>query len=143
MTQPRSARRFTLPFALSLMLAGSGSALQAAEQDPALGAGSAQYLRNCAVCHGPLAQGDGPLAEMLTRRPPDLTLLSVNNDGEFPFWRVYEVIDGRDMPLAHGTRDMPIYGNEWRGEGSGILGETLLRGRIMEIMLYLRSIQAP
>lgn len=137
MRHARSWPAAALVFLLTASIAAAGT-----DDDPALGAGSAEYLRSCAVCHGPLARGDGPLAGLLTKSPPDLTALAARNGGEFPFWKVYETIDGRQRPLAHGTREMPIFGAEWRAEGPESLRETWLRGRLFEIILYLRSIQS-
>ena len=92
-------------------------------------AGRQRFERNCAICHGFDARGNGP---------PDLTLLSRAQGGDFPFTRIYRRIDGRDLPLAHGTRDMPIWGSRLKREGGD---ETWVRGRIFEIMLYLESLQ--
>jgi hypothetical protein len=42
---------------------------------------------------------------------PDLTQISKRNGGPFPFKLVKEVISGKDStPLAHGNREMPIWG---------------------------------
>jgi len=77
---------------------------------------------------------------MLTKKPADLTVLSKNNGGTFPFDRVFETIDGRDtIGGAHGTKEMPIWGGEWKG--SSVASETALRGRILEMIIYLRSVQ--
>ena len=43
-------------------------------------------------------------------KPADLTQLAKHNDGQFPFWTVYRVIDGREEVKAHGSRAMPIWG---------------------------------
>ena len=43
-------------------------------------------------------------------RPADLTTLAQRNGGWFPFARVYEVIDGRRLVKAHGSREMPVWG---------------------------------
>jgi hypothetical protein len=52
---------------------------------------------------------------------------------------VYDAIDGR-VPAAHGSRDMPIWGTAFKGYvASG--SETLVRGRILELILYLESMQ--
>src|ERR1041384_7326048 len=51
-------------------------------------------------------KGDGPLGDELLKRPSDLTRLSRRNGGEFPYWRVFAVIDGRGTVPAHGERDM-------------------------------------
>lgn len=101
--------------------------------------GKDRFGQYCAVCHGPGAKGDGPFANLMTTKPADLTILAKNNKGEFPFGHVYDTIDGRNMLTAHGTRDMPIWGHELKD--SGLSGETGLRGRLVETIVYLRSIQ--
>lgn len=101
-------------------------------------AGRQRFEMNCAICHGLDARGNGPFAELLNVKPPDLTLLSRAQGGDFPFSRIYRRIDGRDLPLAHGTRAMPIWGQRLKREGGD---ETYVRGRLFEIMLYLESLQ--
>jgi mono/diheme cytochrome c family protein len=102
--------------------------------------GKARFIEGCAVCHGVDAKGTGPVANVLTPKPSDLTMLSKNNGGAFPFMQVYDTIDGRALPSAHGTREMPIWGKRWKG-GPSPAAETALRGRILEMIVYLRSIQ--
>jgi len=116
------------------LAAGGASADEAVEQS-----GKRRFEQYCAVCHGASAKGDGPFANLLTTRPTDLTTLATRNKGEFPFGRAYDTIDGRNMLTAHGTGDMPIWGKEMRDAGLG--GETALRGRLVETLVYLRSIQ--
>lgn len=106
--------------------------------DAGIDAGRQRFEMNCAICHGFDARGNGPFAELLNVKPPDLTLLSRAQGGDFPFSRVYRRIDGRDLPLAHGTRAMPIWGQRLKREGGD---ETFVRGRLFEIMLYLESLQ--
>lgn len=101
--------------------------------------GKARFAQYCAVCHGADAKGDGPFANLMTTKPADLTVLAKNNGGEFPFARVYDAVDGRNLLTAHGTRDMPIWGQEMKDAGLG--SETELRGRLIETIVYLRSIQ--
>jgi hypothetical protein len=36
------------------------------------------------------------------------------NGGVFPFARIFETIEGTHELKAHGTRDMPIWGKEYR-----------------------------
>ena len=103
--------------------------------------GKGRFVEHCAVCHGPGAKGDGPFANMMKTKPSDLTQLAKQNKGEFPFGHAYDTIDGRNMLVAHGTRDMPIWGKELKGAGLG--GETGLRGQLVETLIYLRSIQVP
>ena len=106
--------------------------------DAGIDSGRQRFERNCAICHGLDARGNGPFAELLNVKPPDLTLLSRAQGGDFPFSRIYRRIDGRDLPLAHGTRDMPVWGQHLKREGGD---ETFVRGRLFEIMLYLESLQ--
>ncbi len=101
-------------------------------------AGRQGFENKCAICHGFDGRGNGPFAELLNVKPPDLTLLSRAQGGDFPFSRIYRRIDGRDLPLAHGTRAMPIWGQRLKREGGD---ETFVRGRLFEIMLYLESLQ--
>ena len=70
--------------------------------------GKRSYEDRCAVCHGLGGLGDGPMAGNLSPTPSNLTVLAKNNGGEYPFARVYEVIDGRTTSPGHGTRQMPI-----------------------------------
>jgi mono/diheme cytochrome c family protein len=85
--------------------------------------GEKEYLKSCASCHGRTGKGDGPVADSLKRRPTDLTKLSENNKGVFPFARTYEVIDGRFNVMVHGPRDMPIWGDVYtRDEFAGAAG---------------------
>lgn len=134
-TKPRIVMARAMLPVLSLVTA---SALAADESVEA--AGKARFMESCAVCHGPEALGDGPYASLLTKKPANLTVLAKNNGGTFPFNVVYDSIDGRGPNGAHGTKDMPIWGSNWKG-ASAQGAETALRGRILETILYLRSIQ--
>ena len=42
--------------------------------------GEAEYLNSCAVCHGIEGKGDGPLGDVLMKRPADLTRLTFTTD---------------------------------------------------------------
>lgn len=103
-------------------------------------AGKVRFMENCAVCHGPDGKGGGPFTTLLKSPPSDLTMLSKGAGGDFPFNRVYDAIDGRSsLKGAHGSKEMPIWGGEWKG--SSVAAETALRGQILEMIIYLRSIQ--
>jgi hypothetical protein len=51
-------------------------------------------------------------------------------------------IDGRTVVSAHGSREMPIWGERF-GEmgGGGSIGEEVVRGNLLVLMEYLQSIQ--
>lgn len=78
------------------------------------------------------------MAGVLKERPTDLTLLGKMNGGMFPFRRVIETIDGRHDVASHGGRDMPIWGIRYREQQD----PPVARARILELTLYLESIQA-
>ena len=111
-------------------------------QQPSSGPGDpgAQAFRTyCASCHGAAGRGDGPVAGDFRRRLPDLTQYSARNGGVFPSERLQRVIDGRDI-TAHGTRDMPVWGDAFRVMPGG-LSEAEIRQRIEAIVRFLRGIQ--
>lgn len=112
--------------------------------------GQREYDNNCAVCHGVSGKGDGPMAGIIDQGLPDLTQLAKNNGGIFPVSRMYEVIDGRVEVGAHGTRDMPIWGDEYNAQaGEGLLGyyytggdvEAFVRGRVLALIEYISTLQ--
>jgi mono/diheme cytochrome c family protein len=114
-----------------------------AQQEEVAKAGRPTYEQYCAVCHGREGKGDGGAATLLTVKPTDLTQLSKKNEGTFPFWHVYGVIDGREEAKGHGTSDMPIWGAEFKIQaGSSPVVGSQVRGRILELVYYLESIQA-
>jgi mono/diheme cytochrome c family protein len=114
-----------------------------AQQEEVAKAGRPTYEQYCAACHGREGKGDGGAMNLLTVKPADLTQLSKKNNGTFPFWHVYAVINGREEAKGHGTSDMPFWGTEFRAEaGTNPAAQTQVRGRILELVYYLESIQA-
>ncbi len=92
----------------------------------------------CASCHGVDGAGNGPVAPALTAKLADLTTISQRNGGVFPTKRVRSIISGDDIILAHGSREMPVWGPifhqvEWDRDW----GET----RLDNLTKYLQSIQ--
>ena len=115
-----------------------------AQENEILARGRLEYQGYCAVCHGENGKGDGIMARYLLIKPADLTQLSNKSGGDFPFWRTYWTIDGRQEVKGHGSRAMPIWGNRFRSE-EGAEGPAawidLARGRIWQLVVYLQSIQ--
>jgi mono/diheme cytochrome c family protein len=73
--------------------------------------GTKIFQYRCAVCHGVDGRGDGPDAVVLQHPVPDLTLISQRSGGRFPYQRVREIIEGKEIGLlAHVNREMPIWG---------------------------------
>jgi mono/diheme cytochrome c family protein len=74
------------------------------------------YGKYCASCHGLQGTGDGPVSRELRVKVPDLTVLKRNNGGTYPLDKVVSAIDGRRAVKAHGTRNMPVWGEVFRQE---------------------------
>lgn len=90
----------------------------------------------CAVCHGKEGKGNGPAASALTKVPADLTQISARNGGKFPDVRVQRYIEGADAVTAHGTRDMPMWGDLFRS-----LSQDSAQMRIAGLTEYIKSLQ--
>ena len=104
--------------------------------------GGELFQRFCAACHGEQGRGDGPVANTLSVLVPDLTRLAQRNDGRFPAARVRDIVDGRSIVIAHGTRYMPVWGYEfWVEEGADAVAEDEARIMIDRLVNYLASIQ--
>lgn len=104
--------------------------------------GSELFGQFCAACHGTTARGDGPAAKSLQTEVPDLTLIASRQGGKFPADRVERIIDGRYVIGAHGTREMPIWGEGLsRSELGNPDAERATRTIISRLVEYLRSIQ--
>lgn len=121
-------------------------AARAEDEAARLEHGRALFLNHCAVCHGEKARGDGPLAPLLNVPVADLTRIAARRGGEFPLAEVVRIIDGRAELRAHGG-PMLVYG-QILGGGSAVLdapegGVVQTRGDILDIALWLRSIQTP
>ena len=95
-----------------LMITSLTAGFAAAAQAEDLDIGKSEFQSSCASCHGTDAKGKGPVSDQLKIPPPDLTMLAKNNNGVFPTNAVYEAIDGLKAIPAHGTREMPIWGDD-------------------------------
>lgn len=109
--------------------------------------GEREFKSHCAGCHGLDGMGNGPFVEFLTKKPGSLTNLAQKNQGIFPYSQVYEIIDGRYQIGAHGTRDMPIWGDRYRMEIIRQYGEfgdehpQISHCRILELVFFLATLQ--
>ena len=65
---------------------------------PSVLRGEPLYAEDCAGCHGPYGNGDGPLADSLEKRPPNLaTRLAAAREGDLA-WAVAHGVPGTAMP---------------------------------------------
>jgi mono/diheme cytochrome c family protein len=102
------------------------------------GSGADMFHSYCAACHGPEGKGNGPAASALTKTPADLTLLSKKNGGKFPALAVQNTIKGDASPAAHGTRDMPMWGDVFRSVSAG---SGVVEIRVRNLRDYIESLQ--
>ena len=118
--------------------------------------GEREFNSNYAICHGLTGKGDGPIVDYFAaggyvdKNFPNLTLLTKRNKGVFPYKRVYNLIDGREMVEAHGAREMPVWGDEYNGRAASYYmdyrqawdPEAFTRTRILALIEYINSLQA-
>ena len=104
--------------------------------------GAYAYRTYCASCHGADGKGEGPLAENLRFRPPDLSLMAKRNGGEYPAETVHRIVDGRRPLPGHGGPDMPIWGDAFKNPETGF-DEAKVREKIRVVVDHLRTLQVP
>ncbi len=101
--------------------------------------GAEMYKTYCAVCHGTDGKGSGPAAEALKVPPSDLTTMATKNGGKYPAMKVTAMLHGEEVLAAHGTKDMPIWGNLFRSMSAG--HEAEVQQRVTNLNKYVESIQ--
>jgi len=137
---------------ITSLTAGFAAAAQAEDFD----IGKSEFQSSCASCHGTDAKGKGPVSDQLKIPPPDLTMLAKNNNGVFPTNALFETIYGLKTIPAHGTREMPIWGERfnpivglphnvdpfyWNMAGPERSPEVVVRTRILAVIDYLSRVQ--
>jgi mono/diheme cytochrome c family protein len=100
--------------------------------------GVEMYRAYCAVCHGLDGKGHGPAAPALKQALPDLTLLSKRSKGQFPSFRVSNIIQGDAEITAHGSKEMPMWGDTFR---SLKRDESVVKLRVHNLTEYIESLQ--
>ena len=103
--------------------------------------GARLYRGSCASCHGISGAGDGPLVSILKESPGDLRTLSLRNQGKFPRIAVVRQIDGRDLRMVHGSRDMPVWGWQFAQDTDKRDPAKQAEARINALVDYLETIQ--
>ena len=122
---------------LSAGAASAQTKVQKGSIKPTLASDAGQMFSTyCAVCHGKEGKGDGPAAKALAKTPADLTKLTARNNGAFPEIRVRRYIEGLDEVAAHGTRDMPMWGDLFRS-----LNRDTAEIRVEALAQYLKGMQ--
>jgi len=144
---PRIIRWVGVPAALAVAMALSVSSPTATAQQAPLGDGQQQqfvgselFRSYCVACHGKSGLGDGVLADLMKKRPPDLTMFTRQNGGVFPSELVRKIIDGRQPVTGHGGKDMPVWGDAFQA-ASGGSGEAAVQARIEALVRHIESLQ--
>jgi len=72
---------------------------------------------------------------------PDLTRIMARQ-GRFPTEQIRRIIDGRTTLPPHGTRDMPVWGREFRSAAIGVPPQKQPADKLIDLLVdYVRSIQ--
>ena len=100
--------------------------------------GQEMFRSYCASCHGLDAKGDGPAASALKNIPTDLTQLSKRYPGRFLLARVESAIEGNRFIPAHGSREMPVWGEAFRSVNRD---ENMENIKVHNLALYIESVQ--
>ena len=136
--QATRVRWIWLLMSLAVIAAPGGEAIA---QD-AHSAGRQLFERYCSACHGMDGKGEGPVAIALKTPPADLTHIARRRGGAFPAPEIAAYIDGRAEVRAHGSRDMPVWGERFSKQvGGGSIGEEVVRGNVLVLIRYLQSLQ--
>lgn len=106
--------------------------------------GGELYARFCASCHGVSGAGDGPVVDALAVHVPDLREMAERGGDRFSREWIYRIIDGRVAIVAHGTRDMPVWGSGFFVEyGADSEAQRKVDKIIGDLADYIISIQKP
>jgi mono/diheme cytochrome c family protein len=101
--------------------------------------GKDMFTTYCAVCHGTDAKGGGPAVAALKMPPPDLTTMTKRNGGKFPELRVFNTINGDLNMPAHGSKDMPVWGDVFRSMERDSAAQQM---RVSNLTKYIESLQS-
>lgn len=127
-------RKFALCVALGTVVA-FGSEVCAAQDT-----GARLYLNHCAACHGDDGEGTGPVAASMRVTVPNLRALAQRNGGVYPAEAVAAYVDGRTEKAAHGDRQMPIWGDVFKGADQDA-PERTVRERIAAVVEFISMLQ--
>jgi len=120
---------------LTILLSSNISA-----KKPALSPGGHEiYMDRCSACHGEDGKGNGPAVGALKVAPADLTVLAKKNAGAFPVERVKNVVGGWVDLTAHGSREMPVWGQLFYAKNP--TDQQTANDRFNSLVAYLESIQ--
>lgn len=100
--------------------------------------GAEMFRAYCAPCHGLDGRGNGPAAAALKKPPTDLTELALRNNGKYPELKVFNAIVGDTNITAHGSKEMPVWGEVLRSLSRD---EAMAKMRISNLTRYVETLQ--
>lgn len=109
--------------------------------------GQEEFRTHCAACHGFGGLGDGPIGPLLKTPAPNLAMITDRNGGKFPFQRVYDIIEGSSVVAAHGSRDMPLWGDRYSKDPKPVtpdqasVARDMAQQRILSLVYYIGTLQ--
>jgi mono/diheme cytochrome c family protein len=127
---------------MALTLMGGVVYAQAGKPDP----GKQECQENCAVCHANNGKGVGSYVDFLRKAPPDLTQLTKTNGAVFPVNRMYQMIEGDNVP-SHGSSEMSVWGREYQVNAAQNYidmpydPEPYVRAHILTLIEYINRLQ--
>jgi mono/diheme cytochrome c family protein len=132
--------------AVSIAVGVVASAQTTTKTKASLTGGGELFHQNCSVCYGVDGKGPGSgstydpesIEPKKRVKPANLTILSEQNAGKFPADRVRNAIYNKDSIPAHGTPDMPAWGNVFYLLKSR---PKVLEERVRDLTAYIESIQ--
>jgi hypothetical protein len=129
--------RVLVPLAIAALVVAPCTGRAGESED----ADSALFIKYCAACHGVDGKGGGVAAPALAKAPPDLTRLARDAGGDFPLGRVIRAIDGRNTIRAHGSADIPVWGDVFAAD---TFSDRLdVRMKVRRLAEHVRRIQDP
>jgi mono/diheme cytochrome c family protein len=128
--------RVMIPVGLALLLVP----VLGAKKNPSTGpSGRDIYMDRCGACHGEDAKGSGPAAGALAVVPANLTTLAQRNGGVFPADYVKKVVGDWVEIRAHGSREMPIWGELFHPKSAA--GQQAADEQFEKLAAFLKSVQ--
>lgn len=121
------------------VMANAQSVKKVSVTPTSVASGDEMFKTYCASCHGTDGKGTGPAAAALTKPPANLSELAKRNGGKFPASKVYGAIKGDSSTLAHGSKEMPVWGSVFQSLSHGDQGQVQLR--ISNLTSYIESLQ--
>lgn len=109
--------------------------------------GQEEYRLHCAACHGLEGRGDGPIGQILKTPAPNLAMITERNGGKFPVQKIYDIIEGSSVVAAHGTRDMPLWGDRYRRQtkpqtpDQASMSNDQAQQHVLSLVYYLGTLQ--